>query len=280
MGRGKAAYILKVESELNGTELKTAIIDCINSHKIVESGNKKNRKGFRNINIDTENLGVPIPEFYFRDINHTSIQAVYQEYYEDIDRFSKDVQYRPMYLDITYDYHKRTLIIFNSSIVEVHKILSILNSCVGDMHFQPPNYANSANVEFFIRWLIENSKNHRDKFPPSCKLLSIEGTKVTDLDQSPTHSTSESANLKSSGDLADDHLYEQVKDEGLRDYIKCIFLHSRFAIKTYIYRNGKINLISRPPKITEQQYSSLFPIIFEEMENLYNFYIQDTGGDE
>ena len=77
---------------------------------------------------------------------------------------------------------------------------------------------------------------------------------MKDLDQSETHSTSESASLKSTGHVAEDLLYEQIKDEGLRDYLNCKFHHSKLVVDTSIYRNGKINLTSRPPKITDHQY--------------------------
>ena len=280
MGRGKAAYIFKVDSALNGARLKEAITSCIVSHKIIETGTKKGRKGFKNINIPTEDTHTQIPEVYYRDNNQSSIRAVYQEYREEKDKYSQDIQYIPDYLDILYDYQKRNLIIFTSNLLELKKILALLNFDPREIDFKPPNYSNSTNVEPFFRWLITTSKSNPEKFPPSCKLLNIEGTRVIHLEQSTRHSTSDTARLKSVGHLADDHLYEQVEDEGIRDYINCIFHHSRFAINTTIYNNGKINLASRPPKITDHQYFSLFPIIFEEMENLYNAFTDDQGGDQ
>lgn len=276
MGRGKAAYILKVISDLNGTELKNKITSRINNNHIIESGNKKNRKGFRNLNINTENLPIEVQPHYFIDNSHSNLRAVYQEYQEDVDRYTGDVQYFPNYLDLLYDYNKRVLIVFSSNPVERDKILTFFNNAQGGLGFQQPRYSGR-NVESFFRWLIANSKDGRDKFPPSCKLLNIEGAKVTRLDRSLRHSTSEIANLKSSGYLIDDHLYEQVVDEGIREHIKCIFMHSRLAFKTAIYNNGKINLSSRPPNIEDIKYFSLFPIIFEEMENLYDYYLQDIG---
>lgn len=277
MGRGKAAYILKVISDLNGADLKTDITTKIDAHHINESINKKNRKGFINLNTTTEEISGDIPKLYHLDV-HSSIRAVYREYVEEVDKYTHDIQYSPVNIDLLYDYNKRVLIVFSSSPIERNKILKLFNNTQGSIHFQQPRYADINNIEQFFRWLILNSKDHRDKFPQSCKLQNIEGVKVTKLERSARHSTSESASLLSVGHLIDDHLYEEVEDEGTREYIKCIFEHSRLAFKTSVYNNGKINLSSRPPNIDDGQYFSLFPIIFEEMENLYTYYLQDLGG--
>ena len=275
MGRGTSAYLFKIDSKLSGKDLKKKIEEVISANQIQESSPKKQQKGFVNINLPDENSPKEIPKLYFMESQDGRLTCRYRYYEEKIDRFAEEIIYNPKDTRILYDSKKRILICLTPYQYDASRVLKIFLGSGDGFTFKAPSYRGN---EEFLRWLIDNEKSGRDKFPKPCKLMNIVKTKVIDLEDSTSHPTTESVYVQTTEHLSDDLIYREIEEEGVRDSIGCQFEHSKWVFELKIYRSGKVTLGSQPPNIEAKEFIGLFPIIFEELENLYKAFLDDTRG--
>lgn len=273
MGRGITAYVFKLESDLKGNELEQTVLNTIIDNSVDEGIEKKHRKGFIDLNVEEHDFPVQRPKLYYIEYND-KISAIYREYKEEYDKYDHEMRFSPKDINILYDSKKRVLIIRTSQSSDATKLLNMFDGLKGSIRFRQPTYTHKEN---FFRWVIDNSKDGRDKFPNPCKLENVEYVNVKDLVGSPNHSTTESVIVSSVEHISDDQVYRSLKNEGTRFSFKGNFLHSRWPYGITVYTNGKITLGKQPPKTDESNFTGMFSVAFEEMEHLYQAYIDDVG---
>ena len=99
------------------------------------------------------------------------------------------------------------------------------------------------------------------------------------MQDSNTYATTDSIAIHNIENISSDHFYEPVSEEGTRTYIKGRFNHSRWMYSITIYKNGKITLGAKPNNVEDYRFFSMFGVAFEEMENIYQSYLDDVIGE-
>lgn len=273
MARGSAAFIFKVESELSGSDLKEDIKNKIVKNAINPDNNNESKRGFMNLNVEPEDYVVERPQFYFNEIENKLI-ALYREYTTKYDKYDGTTRTETNDINTLYDINKRILIFRTSYPSDVNKLIRIFSDSEKAIRLRSPRYIGNEN---FLRWVITNAKDGREKLPNPCKLENIEGVRVQNLQDSVTYATTESIAIHNVEDISSDHFYEPIKEEGTRPYIKGRFYHSRWMYSITIHNNGKITLGKRPDNVEDYHFFSMFGVAFEEMENIYQSYLDDVG---
>jgi hypothetical protein len=270
MGRGSAAFVFKVDSNINisGSELKEIIKNKIMTN-IRKPGNTDTGRGFINLNVGNTELPIQkMPEVYILE-KEKKLISLYREYTSTYDKFDGIHRSETNDIYILYDLQNRLLILRTSDSGDANKLIKFFVNREDKIRFRPPNYVND---EIFFRWIITNAKNGRSKLPDPCKLQNIDGAYIKDFQDSDQLATTESLNIRTVEDLSEDNIYKQVKDVGERTYVKGKFLHERWMYSIRIYKNGKITLGKRPPNVEDNVFDGMFGVAFEEMENIYRFY--------
>jgi len=276
MGRGTAAFVFKLVSNLTGHDLKEVIKTKILDHVYKPVENQETGRGFININVETPELStLKIPEVYYFERDNKLI-SLYREYTSKYDKYDKKNRIEINDIYTLYDIQKRLLILRTSNASEVNKLCKIFDKCADGTHLRSPIYIDD---EIFFRWVITNAKNGRENLPVSCKLQNIAGAYIKDFQDYDKYATTESIKIQSTEDLSEDGFYEPIKDKGDRTYINGIFLHERWSYGITIYKNGKVTLGKRPDGVEDIVFYSMFGVAFEEMENIYEFYSEIRGGE-
>ena len=270
---GRTAYILKVESKLKGSELIDKIRGIVEYNRLNEGELKKNQRGFINLSSGDSDVPSEQQKAILTSNYKGRIIFRYREYNEKRFPYTDEVFCIPQDIPILYDANKRIFVIFTSSYSEARKIENIFLKDDGPINFRPPMFRND---EGFFRWLIVTSKNHQEKLPHPCKLVSVEGVGIKDLIGSRSHPTTETIRLKSADHIADDIYYQDTGNEGSRFYIECNFLHSDWAFSLRIYSSGKVTLGKHPLNMDDNDFILLFSTVFEELENIYGSYKNDV----
>ena len=235
--------------------------------------NNASRLGFMNLNVEQDNYVVDRPQIYFNEIENKLI-ALYREYTTKNDKYDGITRIETNDIFTLYDIDKRILIFRTSYPNEANKLIRIFSDSEKAIRLRSPRYIGD---EMFLRWVITNAKDGRDKLPNPCKLKNIEGVRVQDLQDSGTYATTESIAIHNVENISSDSFYEHVKEEGTRPHIKGRFYHSRWMYSITIYNNGKITLGKRPDNVEDYNFFSMFGVAFEEMENIYLSYLDDVG---
>jgi hypothetical protein len=269
MGAGKAGFILKVISTKTKTQLKQYFHEKINSNAYDGARDLTHRKGFINFNVAEPQLADTRPHVHYLYKSPEKLEALYREYIGQKIPFSDELSYRVVDTNVIIDFNKKTCIICSTTTAEVNKIIKLFfpESDNDNVGFRKPIYVND---ELFFRWLIDNSKNNRAVFPPSCKLTLVQDAKVKDIEDA--FSYTQTAKIGATEHLSDSELYTPIRHVGVRDSLFCFFTHSGVAIPVTVHRTGKITIRSRPEGIDDDQYYGIFSVVLEEMENLHRSY--------
>ena len=273
MARGTAAFIFKVESELSGSDLLQEIKNKVQKNVMNLDNNNESKMGFMNLNVEPSDIIVERPHIYFNEIENKLI-ALYREYTTKYDKYDDMTRAVPNDINVLYDINKRILIFRTSYSNDANKLVKIFSDSEKAIHLRSPKYIGDEN---FLRWVITNTKDGREKLPKPCKLENIEGVRVQDLQDSNTYATTDSIAIHNIENISSDHFYEPVSEEGTRTYIKGRFNHSRWMYLITIHKNGKITLGARPDNVEDHHFFSMFGVAFEEMENIYKSYLDNVG---
>lgn len=273
MARGTAAFIFKMESELSGSDLLKEIKNKVQQNVMNLDKNNHSKTGFMNLNVEPSDIMVERPQIYFNEIENKLI-ALYREYRTKYDKYDDMTLAVPNDINILYDINKRLLIFRTSYSNDANKLIRIFSDSEAAIRLRNPSYTGN---EGFFRWVITNAKTGRKKLPSPCKLQNIEGVYVKDLQDSSKYATTEHIAIQNVENISSDNFYGPIKEEGTRTYIKGRFLHSRWTYSITIYKNGKITLGKRPDEIEDYRFYSMFGVAFEEMENIYQSYLDDIG---
>lgn len=251
MGRGKTAYIRKVNSNGNADDLIKSLISTVTNNKMDLKKGKKDNRGFFKCSDNNDSL--------FIRFNEPPILQLKYAYYEKVldPDPTADEPYRYAYkhFDIWFDISHRIIIFFTSRLEIVALIMKILEGAGIKLSFAQYN-------EDFFRWI--DSKNYKPQ--PTYRLLKVMGTYIDDLQED---GNTDTISMTTHDDLYKSPGYQLYANDGDRKYFKGIFTYKKLQFVVSVYKNGKIT-VNKQVKIGPKEDTRLIiPWVYEDVVNIH-----------
>jgi len=170
--------------------------------------------------------------------------------------------------EVWVNFNDRIVQVFNADVTTAERIRKIFNTI--------PNLTLHSILyeETFFRWLINNVKDHKKKFPPGSSLIEIDDVNVKDA------GTYDTVRLKCEDGVKDTFLYEPISEEGERRYFEGVFKINKMIYHAFLHKNGKITFGKSPPGITFDDFKKLIPKIYHDFINLREYWQDELEREE
>lgn len=253
MGKGKTAYVRKVESNENADDLIKSLISAVTNNKLDITKDKKDNRGFFKCNNNADCFFIT-----FKDPPILQLKYGYYEKIADKDPTANE-GYRYIYsdFDIWFDANHRIIVFFTSRFTIAALVMKIIEEAGIKL-----NYTKYS--EDFFRWIDKDYKHQ-----PSYRLLQVMGTHIDDLQ---SDGYTDSLSITTYDALSKSPSYQLVENDGDRKYFKGIFTYKKLQYVASVYKNGKITVNKQVVGPTEDT-RLILPWIYEDVVNIHKYWV-------